>query len=75
MTMNKDIIQGNWKQFKGEAQKRWGRFTNDELDQIEGNREKLLGQVQKSYGIAKDEAEKQVRDWEDKMKEWEDKAA
>lgn len=62
--MNKDIIQGNWKQFKGEAQKRWGRFTNDELDQIEGNREKLLGQIQKSYGIARDEAEKQVREWE-----------
>lgn len=65
--MNKDIIQGNWRQLKGEAQKQWGRLTNDQIDQVEGNREKLLGFIQKSYGVAKDEAEKQIREWEDRM--------
>lgn len=62
--MNKDIFGGNWKQFKGEVQKQWGKLTDDQLDQIEGNREKLVGKIQENYGIARDEAEKQVNDWE-----------
>ena len=62
--MNKDTIEGNWKQFKGEAQKQWGKLTNDRLDQISGNREKLAGAIQESYGVARDEAEKQIKEWE-----------
>lgn len=62
--MNSDIFSGNWKQFKGEVQKQWGKLTDDEFDQIEGNREKLVGKIQENYGVAKDEAEKQVDDWE-----------
>lgn len=62
--MNKDQMIGNWRQFKGEAQKRWGRLTNDQLDQIEGSREKLAGIVQETYGVALEEASKQVSEWE-----------
>lgn len=62
--MNKDIIKGNWKQFKGDIQKQWGKITNDSLDQIEGDREKLIGEIQESYGVARDEAEKQVEEFE-----------
>lgn len=62
--MNEDIIQGKWNQIKGEAQKRWGKLTQDNIDQVEGSRTKLLGLIQESYGVAKDEAEKQIKDWE-----------
>ncbi len=62
--MNKDIIEGNWKQMKGAAQEKWGDLTNDVLDQVNGSREKLMGAIQESYGYARDEAEKQVKDWE-----------
>jgi uncharacterized protein YjbJ (UPF0337 family) len=61
--MNWDRIEGNWKQFKGAAKEKWGALTNDDLDVIEGRREKLVGRVQEQYGIAKDEAERQVDDW------------
>lgn len=64
--MNKDIIAGNWKQVKGEVQRQWGKLTNDELDRIEGNRKKLVGLIQERYGVAKDEAEEQLRAWEDR---------
>lgn len=67
--MNKDIIQGNWKMVKGEVQKQWGKLTNDNLDQIEGSREKLSGLIQKNYGVAKDEAEKQIAAWEKSRKD------
>ena len=63
--MNKDTIEGNWKELKGTVQQQWGNLTNDVLDQINGNREKLLGAIQKSYGVARDEAEKQVKAWQD----------
>jgi uncharacterized protein YjbJ (UPF0337 family) len=62
-TMNWDIVKGNWKQMKGSAKKRWGKLTDDELTQLEGNRDQLVGKVQERYGIARDEAERQVDDW------------
>lgn len=58
--MNWDQIQGNWTQFKGTVQKQWGKITNDELDVIDGRREELVGRIQKQYGVSKEEAEKQV---------------
>jgi uncharacterized protein YjbJ (UPF0337 family) len=61
--MNWDRIKGNWKQFKGEARKQWGKLTDDELDQIGGERDKLVGRIQERYGIARDEASRQVDDW------------
>ena len=64
--MNKDILEGQWNEVKGSIQKRWGKLTNDDLDQIEGDRTKLAGKIQKAYGLQKDEAEKQLKDWEDK---------
>ena len=62
--MNWDRIEGNWKKAKGKVKEQWGKLTDDQLDVIGGRREQLLGVLQESYGIAKDEAERQVRDWE-----------
>lgn len=62
--MNSDTIKGSWKELKGQVQTKWGKLTNDQLDQIEGSREQLAGAIQKSYGVARDEAEKQVKEWE-----------
>jgi uncharacterized protein YjbJ (UPF0337 family) len=62
--MNWDQVKGNWKQVKGKVKQQWGKLTDDELDQIEGKRDQLLGKIQKQYGISKEEAERQVNDWE-----------
>jgi len=61
--MNWDQIKGNWTQVKGKAQQQWGKLTSDDLDVIEGRREEFVGKVQERYGIAKEEAEKQVDDF------------
>ena len=58
--MNRDILEGKWKQLKGDVQKKWGKLTNDDLDVIDGNREKLAGMLQERYGKSKDEAEKEA---------------
>lgn len=65
--MNWDRIEGNWKQFSGKAQQQWGKLTNDDLDVVEGRRNELVGKIQERYGIAKDEAERQVDTWVQNM--------
>jgi uncharacterized protein YjbJ (UPF0337 family) len=64
ITMNWERIQGNWKQVKGKAVENWGKLTDDDLDVVEGRREQLAGKIQERYGVAKEEAEKQVSAWE-----------
>lgn len=61
--MNWDIVKGKWSQVTGSAKSKWGDLTDNDLQQIAGEREKLVGKVQEKYGLAKDEAEKQVDDW------------
>lgn len=62
--MNEDRIEGNWKQVKGKVKEQWGKLTDDDLDVIAGKRDQLLGRIQERHGIAKDEAERQVKTFE-----------
>ena len=57
-------IAGNWKQFKGEVRKQWGKLTDDDMEQIRGERDKLVGRIQERYGIAQEEAARQIDEWE-----------
>ena len=61
--MNSDQLQGKWQQVKGAVKEKWGKLTNDDLDMIAGRQEQLLGKIQERYGITKEEAAKQLRDW------------
>ncbi|HWW04005.1 CsbD family protein [Collimonas sp.] len=67
--MNWDTIQGNWKQFKGNVKVQWGKLTDDKLDQIAGKRDQLVGSIQEAYGVSKDDAEKQIREFEERHKD------
>jgi uncharacterized protein YjbJ (UPF0337 family) len=62
--MNHDRIEGRWKQLKGRVKEQWGRLTDDDLDVIAGRRDQLLGRIQQRHGLARDEADRQVGDWE-----------
>lgn len=66
--MNWDYIEGNWKEFKGNVQRQWGKLTDDQLGMIAGKRAHLAGKIQVMYGIGKDEAENQLSDWQKKQK-------
>jgi len=63
--MNTDVIQGQWKQLKGSVKQQWGKLTDDDLARIEGSRDKLVGVIQERYGKARDEAEREVKRFED----------
>lgn len=58
--MNDDRIKGQWKQLKGTLKEKWGKLTDDDIQVAEGNSQYLAGKIQERYGIAKDEAERKV---------------
>ena len=70
--MNKDILEGKWKQMKGEAKVWWGKLTDDDLDRAAGKFEVLTDILQEKYGYtrepAADEIEKRVTAYEAALK-------
>jgi uncharacterized protein YjbJ (UPF0337 family) len=65
--MNEDKIKGQWKQAAGKIKAKWGKLTDDDLKVTEGNAEYLAGKVQQRYGIARDEATKQVNEFNSRL--------
>lgn len=68
--MNWNIVEGNWKQFKGKVKTQWGKLTDDQIDVIAGKRVELAGKIQEPYGITKDEADKQIKSFEELNKDY-----
>jgi uncharacterized protein YjbJ (UPF0337 family) len=61
--MNWDRIAGKWSQMKGEIRQKWGKLTDDDLEIIAGSKDKFVGTIQERYGLAKEEAERQIDEW------------
>jgi uncharacterized protein YjbJ (UPF0337 family) len=62
--MNDDTIKGQWKQLAGKLKAKWGKLTDDDLKIAEGNSEYLAGRIQARYGVAKDEAKRQIDEFD-----------
>ena len=62
--MNQDRIAGQWKQLAGKIRAKWGKLTDDDLTQAEGNSEYLAGKIQERYGVAKDVAQAQIKEFQ-----------
>jgi len=61
--MNRDQIEGKWKQLKGSVKHQWEKLTDDDLDYIAGSRDKFVGKLQERYGLAKENAEHDADEW------------
>ena len=62
--MNSDQLEGQWKQMKGKVKEKWGKLTDSDLDVIAGKRDQFLGKLQERYGFTKEQAERDLSDWE-----------
>ena len=75
--MNKDILEGQWKQIRGEAKAWWGKLTDNDLDRAAGKFDVLVGLLQEKYGYtrqqATDEVDRRVTNYETDLKEKFDK--
>jgi uncharacterized protein YjbJ (UPF0337 family) len=66
--MNEHTIEGNWQQLKGKVREKWGKLTDDEIDVIAGKRDVLIGKIREKYGKSLDEADREVNDFEKRLK-------
>ncbi|MEX0618654.1 MAG: CsbD family protein [Pseudohongiellaceae bacterium] len=60
---DEDVLKGKWKQLRGKAKERWGKLTDDELDQVDGSEDQLVGLLQEHYGYAREQAKNEVNRW------------
>ena len=67
VTFNRDILAGKWTQMRGKVKETWGKLTDNDLDRISGHYDELVGLVQQRYGYARDQAEKEVTHFIEKM--------
>ncbi len=65
--MNEDKLQGQWKQLAGKVKAHWGKLTDDDLTIADGTSEYLEGRLQERYGIARDEAKRQVKEFSSRL--------
>jgi uncharacterized protein YjbJ (UPF0337 family) len=68
--MNWDIIADDWAQFRAHVKAKWGKLTDENLDDIGGQRQRLAGRLQEAYGITGDQAEVQVKAFETLHKDY-----
>ena len=59
--MNKEQAEGKFEQLKGEFKKTWGKLTDNDITLYNGQREQFLGKLKEHYGLAKEDAEKQIK--------------
>lgn len=58
--MNSDIIEGKWKQLRGQAKQRWGKLTDSDLDKANGKSDELAGILQERYGYTSVKAHEEI---------------
>jgi uncharacterized protein YjbJ (UPF0337 family) len=65
--MNWDRIQGEWTKISSQVKSQWAKLTEDDLKAVGAKKDALVGAIQQRYGVLRDEAERQVDDWMNKL--------
>jgi uncharacterized protein YjbJ (UPF0337 family) len=68
--VNRDRLEGKWKQLSGSVREQWGRLTDDRLSIVAGKHDQAAGRVQERYGIYKEESERQLREFLHRNRDW-----
>jgi uncharacterized protein YjbJ (UPF0337 family) len=61
--MDWNQVEGKWRELKGKVRSKWGKLTDDDLENVAGKKDALLGRLQQRYGYKRDQAEKEVDAW------------
>ncbi|HET9763300.1 MAG TPA: general stress protein CsbD [Casimicrobiaceae bacterium] len=67
--MNWSNIETGWNDFKASAKQKWAKLSDQQINDTQGKREQLTASVQQAYALNKDEAERQISDWQSKQVE------
>lgn len=68
--MNWALVENNWAQFQGTVKARWLQLGAEQLRAIAGKRASLLSAIQEVYGIDRGAAEREIRAFEARNKNY-----
>lgn len=68
--MNRDRIEGRWKQLTGAWLERWGKLTADQLRVVAGRHDQRAGRAQERYGIKKEESQRELKAFLRRNRRW-----
>lgn len=69
MNLNWSTIETRWNDYKGDAKQQWAKLTDDQISATMGKREFLSTRVQEAYAVSKEDADRQISDWQSKQVE------
>ena len=67
--MNWSTIENGWNDYKASAKQQWSKLSDEQIASTLGRREDLSTQVQRAYVVSKDDAERQISEWQAKQME------
>ena len=62
--MDWSIIEARWREYRAAAKRQWDKLSEQQLHGTSGKREYLVRRVQEAYALTREEAERQVSDWQ-----------
>ena len=65
--MNWNNIESGWNDYKANAKQQWSKLTDEQITDTHGKRDDLSSRVQQVYAVSKEEAERQISDWQSKQ--------
>jgi CBS domain-containing protein len=65
--ISKPSFPHSWRDFKNELQKRWDLLNEDDLEGVFGDRESLIARVQERYSMTREDAERDVDQFWEKL--------
>ena len=65
--MNWSAIESGWKDYKANAKQQWSKLSDEQIENTLGKREDLSSQVQQAYAVSKEDAERQISEWQSKQ--------
>jgi uncharacterized protein YjbJ (UPF0337 family) len=68
--MNRDRFEGGMKQLGGVVEEQWGKLTGNPLRVDSGKRAQLFGKLQERHGTSKEDAERQLKDFLARNRDW-----
>lgn len=62
--MNRNTVEGTWKQFKGRIRMQWGKLTRRQSEVIAGKRVVSAGQAQRAFGVSSQAEARKTRSFD-----------
>ena len=67
--MNWSTIENGWNDYKANAKQQWSKLSDQQLNDTHGKREYLSSKVQEAYSLSKEDADRQISEWQSKQME------